>query len=364
MLPLCLLLSCTDNDTITTVQDVQEVLIDSIALTDIDSDAELSYGQNKPGHLTISYYNSKRNNIHTYDVDNKHLSTIEINPEKAGREFYLADDTTLYILNGKGNYITIVKNAKYRYAHAAQNDTLPATLYSMYMPFQVKNKRVLVQKTLYWDLRKTNERKAIFKRKLLYLCAVEQDSLINIDSFGAFPEEYINTFHYELFPKTAYNTTKQEVYYLFNNSNTIFQYNIKTKKVSTYAIKGLQKNNQKPFDQSKITDLSYAQEYMLENSQYYIMLYDNIQDRLAVIQKIGIPGNNAKGELNLFTDQPYQVYTINKKYDVEKIFRFEKNNSHKFPFAYCHNGLLYVPARDVRHNNGKNELIIYVYKIS
>lgn len=362
ILLVCLLFSCTQNNKIV-ISDANSVLIDSIILNDVNIDAELSYGQNKLGHLTISHYNPKRDNIYTYDIYNKLTNSININPDKTGRYFYISSDTTLYVLNGRGNYITILKKGVYTHANAAQNDSLPATYYSSLMPFQVINNRVLLRKTLQHDIRSQSGNVALFKSKMLRLYDIQNDSLIEKVSTGAFPEEYVSNFHYEFSPRGAYSTKFQKIYYIFNNNNAIYEYTIKTKMLQVYTIDGLQKNNQKSFGENN-ADLSYAQKYLLENSQYYMMLYDNLLDKFVVVQKIGIPAINAKGELSLFTDQPYQIYFINKNYVVEKIFRFENNRNHKFPFAYCHNGLLYVPARDVRRNNGKNELTIYVYKIS
>jgi len=359
----CLLLSCTNNNTETTVHDAHQILIDSIVLSDVDSDGALSYGRNKLGNLTISYFNSKRDYLHTYDIDDKRTNSLKIIPERAGREFYLADDTSLYVLNGKGNYITILKNGKYRYVYATPKDTLPATLSSTAMPFQVADGHVVLHKTLNYDIRTDAGRRAFFNSKLLRLYALKQDSLIEIASFGAFPTEYTSKFHYEIFPKSIFNHTSGEVYYVFNNSNAIYSFNIKTNGLRLNTVKRMQKNNQKNFEENN-SDLSYVQKYLLENSQYYMMLYDDILNKIVVVQKIGIPATNAKGELSLFTDQPYQIYCINKKYEVEKIVRFENNKNHKFPFAYCHDGLLYVPARDIRLNNERNELTIYVYKIS
>ena len=67
---ITLLCSCGRNKGIP-IRNVQEVLKDSIVLRDIHTDAELSYGQNVSGHLTISYYSRKKDKLYTYDYYTK-----------------------------------------------------------------------------------------------------------------------------------------------------------------------------------------------------------------------------------------------------------------------------------------------------
>lgn len=360
---VCLSYSCTRTDTITRLN-AYNVLKDSICLTDIDGVAELSYGQNDKGNLTISYYSSKRDKIYTRDIENGQTSFISVQPGKTGRYFYVDRDSTIYILNERGNYITILKDGNYRDVYITKKDSLRVTYYSSHMPFKIINEQVLLQKLLYLDLRIESGRQDLYSSEMLYLYVIGKDSLIETASLGAFPPEYLNSFQNETFPKSIYKRDLETIYYLFNNNNTIYEYDVTTKKSQIHDVTGLAKNNRKQFDKIKITDLAYSQTYVLENTQYYMMLRDDVQNMIIVIQAIGIPATNTNGELNLFTDQPYLVYTINNKYEVDSIIRFENINNHKFPFAYCHDGLLYVPGRDVKRNMGENELTIYVYKIS
>lgn len=360
VLLITLLCSCGRNKGIP-IRNVQEVLKDSIVLRDIHTDAELSYGQNVSGHLTISYYSRRKDKLYTYDARTKTTRSIDINPGIAKREFYISADTTLYILDG--NKMTVLKAGLYRDIHMRQNDTLPITLYSMYMPFKIFNNHMLLQTLRGYDIRTAAGRSAFLSSEILHLYRIEGDSLQTTTAICSFPEEYKRAFHYEFAPKCAYNTKGKKVYYLFDNSNTIYEYDLAKNKVRPHAVAGLALNNQQAFDTTKLADITYAQKYLLENSQYFSLLYDDVQNNLVVIQKSGIAPANEREELNVHEDHPILVYTIGSNYTVNKILKFENSRHHKFPFSYYYDGMLYLPGRDTRVKDDKRELTVYVYGV-
>lgn len=232
--------------------------------------------------------------------------------------FYVQSLDSIFILLNPSNELALIDssgNLQKIWSITSQRDNgVYRNLYSYFRiaPLHYSNGTITTcQQSWQYD-HETNvkHRKEYFSLHSDVSIRLEEDTSYIVAETGRFPAEYRQHYWYDDMKSRAVSASGQFVYsFGVNDSLYVYEKGVFTKGV--FAKSAFMKEP-KPFDANREADMGYLQQYWVEESRYYAILYDHYNHCYYRIVLHGLPYRESDGSLNTVFDVPWSIIMLDQ----------------------------------------------------
>jgi hypothetical protein len=158
-----------------------------------------------------------------------------------------------------------------------------------------------------------SERERIYKTGFLAVVLFENDSAYVGDERGRRPQEFLDNYYYEDNPSICYDPNNNAIV-SFGFSDSIFV--VENQKQSSKLVRSSYVDSHKPFDANRELDMSYIEQYFVQQTLYYRILSDPYRDLYYRIVIHGLPYKNDDETKNTFWDKPFSIIVTNSEFQT------------------------------------------------
>ncbi|MBC7553397.1 MAG: hypothetical protein H7257_05415 [Taibaiella sp.] len=307
------------------------------------STESINFGLNSNSDVTIVYVDSERRNIFVVNNLGNVIDSFpfpkQITDSRASLE-YNNKEVTIFSLSDN---ILLKLNKKETIVYPVANRTL--FLNPAFANFEVINNTALFYQLPLNSLTAARDSEGFFDIKILGIYGISNDTFVQIKSFVTYPRVF-QKLKYPEMPPVCNRKNENELYYLFNFSDSLSFIDISTNKLVNYHIEGFPKCKLSPYHRDSMSILSYSKRQMLKNEIFAKILFDKSSSDFILIKLLGIE-QETKNSLyeNNFQDKPVAVYLV-RNFKVSKILNIENGNSVSTINSYFFKGKLYISSAD------------------
>lgn len=275
------------------------------------------------------YFLSKNNNLYLWNTATNNVKTIPLKCDfkisdvyvKNYSEIYCLTDNQIIITDTCGQISNTINLDSSKWYYSASN----------LFPFYVIDTLVFIFKYPKFVIHSLEDYKKFISsnREFCFDLKNKREMLFNYE-LGKYPKELNHHFKYVFNPFRIIDN-KSNIIYSFECNDTIEIYNLLTKQLSRKVIKSNYFVENSDFNFSNINHYDLISRYLIENSRYYNLLYNEYKNTYyrIVLHKYNYQDGD---KINLRTDVPWSLILCDEHFNVLKEVVFEPQ---QYDFSKC-----------------------------
>jgi hypothetical protein len=175
-----------------------------------------------------------------------------------------------------------------------------------------------------------------------------------ISSFNPYPLSFQKQDYYSFYQGSL--TKNYDVIYSFNYVDSIYKYNLLTKKRTALKIKSNYFKANIPVKYDSLFDYKYLNNYEITQSRISLFFYNPSKHLIYLFIKHPSRPIENDGTINEYYDCPFSLVIISEDFAQQKEFYIPPNYIDKQYLAFCSKDFLYLPADENKQKRKGNTL--------
>ena len=170
----------------------------------------------------------------------------------------------------------------------------------------------------------------------------------------------MDEYYYEDTPSRVRNSKNQSVV-SFGFSDSI--YVLSEKDTLRIEAKSGHSKEFRPFDPKEEANMTYIEEYFVEETRYYRIIFDGYRNLYYRVVLHGIPYRNGDGTKNLYQDKPFSILILNENFQTLCEYSFPAKTYDFRNMVVTNEGLWISTGNDLNPASPQNALEYELFQI-
>ena len=328
--------------------------VDSIQMRSLPyiSSWSINYSLDSNSEINVAYIDSKRRNIFVVNRLSNVIDSFPFPKQISGEQVILEYQDKKVTIFSLSDNMVIKLNKNESVTHVVANKNL--FLHPMFANFELLNNTALFFQIPFNSQETPRDKDGYPDMNILGIYGLQNDTFVLKKSYIKYPRVF-QDLKYSESPPVCNRKNENELYYLFDFSDSLSYIDMRTDKLTNYFIEGLPKCKISTFSKDSVGILSNAKHLALKNEIFAKILFDKHSSDFIIIKELGIDEEKSNSIYqNTFKDKPVIVYLV-RNFKVIKTFKLTNASSISSIRSYYFKSKLYISSLDYSK--------IYIYNI-